>query len=1046
MSLSEWLDTVVAEKAAEAKPVLVGGSDLKTEPPRSRPVPPLGFDDDRPAARPSGQSRHREPSYREPSYREPGYGEPRGRLPRDRANPYDDIDMTHDRPSRRAPRLGDVEIMLEETLDDVERRVAKAQRRTDLALADLADLIKASDTQRQASQTVFSQVADRLKSIESELAASRARTAEETAGRVKTEVAAMPAAALAAAEQMQRLEAKLNSVLLAVATPKPERLPPKAHVAGEILREAVDEIADRQRDLGETRGMGPLAARLNQRRSAPVGGISDTALALAQMQRDIAGLSAKMDEVKREIVGPLIQRNSQDTLARTREEIAALSEGLLPFERIEQEIATLAKRVERDAGPPEFPQFGRAVAAEEAPARSDAALNDIRIRIEALSGKVSEAKEAASASSQPRPGSLLHRLDGMRDQRPASSAASSQTAEPPEPTVASMVDTLAENLETASSPRANQTAIEALQADIAILSERLNRSDSTFEAIAALQKSVMDLFGQMEETRRVAEEATKAREQGEGKAAIDEALAQEVAELRGLQDQAERRSNATLSAVHATLQKVVQRLTRLDKDGLLEPRGPEAATDLGALTPDTADAPRPKSEGGIVATLLRSLHASKETSAELAAAPAPVEDHDLIEPGTGFPGRAQPQLLHDEPQLDVSEEPAATKRSDFIAAARRAAQTAQQEAEAIEARHGGLNAATPDSQERSGFEGRKRVIVLSLAALFVVAGGLVAMRQLPRPASQEIASSAAPAQMEAVKTEPATPAPVVPSIDSAAASPAKTSDTKSSDTKVAEISTVDPTAVGSIAPKTVPAMTPPPLLAMPPAPGMAPNLRVAAEAGVAGAQYELATRYAEGRLVPRDLRQAAQWYEKAALQGLAPAQYRLGSMYEKGLGVTRDLGRAKTWYQKAADAGNARAMHNLAVLTAEGTDNKPDYASAASWFRKAAELGIRDSQYNLAILLARGLGQPVNLVQSYAWFAAAAAQGDDDAAKKRDDIGGRLEAKDMAAARAIADAYKPIPLDAAANDVTPPPGGWDTAMVTPPPQGVKLSKAKTSGL
>jgi len=204
-----------------------------------------------------------------------------------------------------------------------------------------------------------------------------------------------------------------------------------------------------------------------------------------------------------------------------------------------------------------------------------------------------------------------------------------------------------------------------------------------------------------------------------------------------------------------------------------------------------------------------------------------------------------------------------------------------------------------------------------------------------------------------------------------------------------------------------------------------PLLQTLAHSGNAKAQYELATDYAIGRGVARDLELAAQWFEKAATQGLVPAEYRLGTLYEKGLGVRRDSDQAMAWYRTAADHGNIRAMHNLGVLTAEGGDSgKPNYADAAQWFRKAAEYGVRDSQYNVAILLARGLGVPQNLSLSYVWFAIAADQGDDDAGKKRDDVGARLNAADLAAAKAMVAAFHPKTPDPAANEVSPPPGGW----------------------
>jgi localization factor PodJL len=206
------------------------------------------------------------------------------------------------------------------------------------------------------------------------------------------------------------------------------------------------------------------------------------------------------------------------------------------------------------------------------------------------------------------------------------------------------------------------------------------------------------------------------------------------------------------------------------------------------------------------------------------------------------------------------------------------------------------------------------------------------------------------------------------------------------------------------------------------------GLRQAALAGDPAAVYDLASRAAEGRGIPRDLKLAAKLFEKAAAQGLAPAQYRIGGQYEKGLGVARDLGLAKSWYQRAAEKGNARAMHNLAVLLAEsGANGRPDYAEAATWFRRAAELGVRDSQFNLGVLLARGLGVQQNLAESYTWFSVAAGQGDEDAAKKRDEVGGRLAAADLASAKTRAEGWRAQTPTQASNEVALPAAGWGEA-------------------
>ena len=213
---------------------------------------------------------------------------------------------------------------------------------------------------------------------------------------------------------------------------------------------------------------------------------------------------------------------------------------------------------------------------------------------------------------------------------------------------------------------------------------------------------------------------------------------------------------------------------------------------------------------------------------------------------------------------------------------------------------------------------------------------------------------------------------------------------------------------------------------LPPAIGSA-HLREAALSGDAGAAYEMAVRFAEGRGVPLDLKQAAIWYERAASKGLALAEFRYASMLEKGLGVKKDLGRASRLYLAAAEQGNAKAMHNLAVLYAEGIDGKPDYATAVTWFRKAAQHGVADSQYNLGILYARGIGVRQNLSEAYKWFALAAARGDKESASKRDDVAGRLDAKQLAVARNAAEHFKVEPQPAKAITAPTPPGGWDKA-------------------
>jgi localization factor PodJL len=214
-----------------------------------------------------------------------------------------------------------------------------------------------------------------------------------------------------------------------------------------------------------------------------------------------------------------------------------------------------------------------------------------------------------------------------------------------------------------------------------------------------------------------------------------------------------------------------------------------------------------------------------------------------------------------------------------------------------------------------------------------------------------------------------------------------------------------------------------------------PVLRAAAISGDTAAEFEIALRFAEGRGVAANERQAAHWLELAAKGGLAAAQFRLGGYYERGIGVRKDLAAARDLYLAAAAKGNGKAMHNVAVLYAEGINGRTDYHAALLWFRKAADRGVVDSQYNLAILYMRGTGVPQNYAEAYKWFALAANQGDLESAKRRDEVAAELDAQTLAAADLVIRSWRPEPQPDEAIRVKSPPGGWDASTQPAKPKG-----------
>lgn len=210
---------------------------------------------------------------------------------------------------------------------------------------------------------------------------------------------------------------------------------------------------------------------------------------------------------------------------------------------------------------------------------------------------------------------------------------------------------------------------------------------------------------------------------------------------------------------------------------------------------------------------------------------------------------------------------------------------------------------------------------------------------------------------------------------------------------------------------------------LPPA-QIGPNsLRLAAQKGDPSAEFEVAARFAEGRGVAQDFKQAMVWYSRAAQRGFAPAQYRLGTLYERGISTTADLARAKVWYGRAAQQGHVKAMHNLAVLNA-GRDQSSDYGAAVQWFTAAAERGLADSQYNLGVLYESGLGLPRDLKLAYQWLSLAAHTGDKEAARRRDQIRMKLDEADVAAIDQAVNNWQPKPSDPDVNEARAAGEAW----------------------
>jgi TPR repeat protein len=187
-----------------------------------------------------------------------------------------------------------------------------------------------------------------------------------------------------------------------------------------------------------------------------------------------------------------------------------------------------------------------------------------------------------------------------------------------------------------------------------------------------------------------------------------------------------------------------------------------------------------------------------------------------------------------------------------------------------------------------------------------------------------------------------------------------------------------------------------------------------AEAGEAGAQFNIGVMYTRGQGVVVDHGEAIRWYRRAAEGGFVPALFTLGLVYQSGRGVPQDKAEAARWFRRAADAGSPDAQFSLAALYHQGDGVTQDMAEAVRWYRRAAQQGHSSAQNNLSVRYARGEGIGRDLVQAYLWTSLAAASASDrsvrDAASRNLDFySAEMSPAELASAEKLVRAWRPKP-------------------------------------
>ena len=304
----------------------------------------------------------------------------------------------------------------------------------------------------------------------------------------------------------------------------------------------------------------------------------DPRATIYELEREIKLIGHKVETMTLTGFDPEAFRRIHSQSQEIRDLLTAAASRPLPVEKIEKQISALGARVEQLAqAHARAPQpdvtlaigeirtmFDRAMVERAAPNPHIAALEK---RLETLAHKIDQAV-ARPVPQPPLPPSPAPVADTSGIER--------------------MMARFAERIESARQTNHDPKVFEALQRQIALISEKLDQSDAGLKTIGAIETSIADLFAGMEKNRAAtltaAENAarTAAAEAAEKAAraslrevmqnlpqpprslAETQAIQRDLVDIRAEQESTGKRAHAAMNAVHVTLEKVVDRLASLE--------------------------------------------------------------------------------------------------------------------------------------------------------------------------------------------------------------------------------------------------------------------------------------------------------------------------------------------------------------------------------------------------------------------------------------------------------------------------------------------------
>ncbi|TGQ05560.1 SEL1-like repeat protein [Mesorhizobium sp. M2E.F.Ca.ET.219.01.1.1] len=753
------------------------------------------------------------------------------------------------------------------------------------------------------------------------------------------------------------------------------------------------------------------------------------------------------------------------------------------MEAIDARFTALAKRIETRAPDPANDMAIRGL---------ESRLEDISSRLESSAQQVAgidpalirslEAQVAGLSAHLSRPGTPLPEFEDISPRlneiekslagtRDSILSVAREAAE-------SAVKSLAEA--TSSTAQTNATAVAGLAQDLKTLEALTRRSDErnsrTFEAIHDTLLKIVDRLGSLEssETSEAVSELVDPQPVGKrgrgSKIAVQDAPSMDI-------DQP-----LPLTGDMGSLEGRAAAIMRDEPDAPRTPAEAAAAAAMAALGPDAIGdrSERANRKKSMFSGLARAFKGKKEADTQPLAGSAPVGDvpsvdidepldpkaaNRPLEPGSGAPDlNAIMRRVRDErggqPTRRTDSDAA---KSDFIAAARRAAQAAAAEADTLK-RQSTMTGPVKALRIGDLLKARRKPILMAAAAIMMALAGLQLGKAFlsdpvetannqpaPLVSTQTVDTAslnataapqadtqktdtpkidAAAAQAESAPARPVrqaepvqetAPAASVPaSPESAAAMPAEPAPAPvalaapAAPAPMASATPSEPAAAAATATDSdgdTQPMAKEPVAASPAADGAASSAPATTSADTTGAVPPAASQTAAAKFdIPSEIGPVV--LHDAAAGGDAKALFEVGSRYAESRGVKEDMKAAAKWYEQSAELGFAPAEYRIGNFYEKGIGVARDIKKAKTYYQLAAEQGNASAMHNLAVLFAMAADGVSDNESATHWFQEAADLGVKDSQFNL----GILAAKGVGMKQNLEESYKWFALVAKTGD------------------------------